>query len=171
MQETWVQSLGQVDPLEKEMATHSSILAWEIPWAEEPGGLRSRESQRVGNNWATKPPPALVRYLDGRFQLFQRQNFWQSTSWEFPRSDSVAQSCLTLCNPMNCSTPGLPVYHQLLEFTQTHIHRVSYLLVWSLEKRFWRKISYFPPTLGIPIFRKKTFHLFCYENKVVLMEF
>ena len=38
---------------------------------------------------------------------------------------SVAQSCLTLCNPMNCSTPGLPVHHQLLEFTQTHVHRVS----------------------------------------------
>ena len=38
---------------------------------------------------------------------------------------SVAQSCLTLCDPMNCSTPGLPVHHQLLEFTQTHIHRVS----------------------------------------------
>ena len=38
---------------------------------------------------------------------------------------SVAQSCLTLCNPMNRSTPGLPVHHQLLEFTQTHVHRVS----------------------------------------------
>ena len=41
MQETWVQSLGQADPLEKEMATHSNILAWEIPWTEEPGGLQS----------------------------------------------------------------------------------------------------------------------------------
>ena len=41
MQETWVRSLGQEDPLEKEMATHSSILAWEIPWTEEPGGLQS----------------------------------------------------------------------------------------------------------------------------------
>ena len=41
MQETWVQSLGQEDPLEKEMATHSSILAWEIPWTEEPGRLQS----------------------------------------------------------------------------------------------------------------------------------
>ena len=41
MQETWVQSLGREDPLEKEMATHSSILAWEIPWTEEPGGLES----------------------------------------------------------------------------------------------------------------------------------
>ena len=40
-QETWVQSLGQEDTLEKEMATHSSIIAWEIPWTEEPGGLQS----------------------------------------------------------------------------------------------------------------------------------
>ena len=48
MQETWVRSLGQEDPLEKEMATHSSILAWKIPWTEEPGGLRSTGSQRVG---------------------------------------------------------------------------------------------------------------------------
>ena len=47
MQETWVQSLGQEDPLEEEMATHSSILAWRIPWTEEPGGLQSMVSQRV----------------------------------------------------------------------------------------------------------------------------
>ena len=45
--ETWVQSLGQEDLLEKEMATHSSILAWKIPWMEEPGGLQSMGSQRV----------------------------------------------------------------------------------------------------------------------------
>ena len=43
-QETWVQSLGQKDPLEKEMANHSSILAWRIPWTEEPGGLQSMRS-------------------------------------------------------------------------------------------------------------------------------
>ena len=47
MQEVRVQFLGQEDPLEKEMATHSSILVWEIPWTEDPGGLRSMESQRV----------------------------------------------------------------------------------------------------------------------------
>ena len=46
----WVQSLGQEDPLEEEMAAHSSILAWEIPWGEEPGGLQSMDSQRVGHN-------------------------------------------------------------------------------------------------------------------------
>ena len=53
MRETWVQSLGQEDPLEKEMATHPSILAWKIPWMEEPGGLQSMGSQRVGHDWAT----------------------------------------------------------------------------------------------------------------------
>ena len=47
MKETWVLSLGQVDPLEKEMATHSSILAWRIPQTEEPGGLQSMGSQGV----------------------------------------------------------------------------------------------------------------------------
>ena len=47
MRETWVQSLGWEDPLEKEMATHSSILAWKIPWTEEPGGLQSTGQQRV----------------------------------------------------------------------------------------------------------------------------
>ena len=50
MRETRVQSLGQEDPLEKEMATHSSILAWRIPWMEEPGRLQSTGSQRVGHN-------------------------------------------------------------------------------------------------------------------------
>ena len=50
MQETRVQSLGGEDPLEKGMATHSSILAWRIPWTEEPGGLQSTESQRVRLN-------------------------------------------------------------------------------------------------------------------------
>ena len=50
MKETWVRSQGREDPLEKEMATHSSILAWRIPWLEEPGGLQSSGSQRVGHD-------------------------------------------------------------------------------------------------------------------------
>ena len=50
VQETWVQSLGQEDPLEEGMATHSSILAWRIPWTEDPGGLQSIGLQRVGHN-------------------------------------------------------------------------------------------------------------------------
>ena len=48
--ETWVPSLGREDPLEKEMATHSSVLAWRIPWTEEPGRLQSTGSQRVGHD-------------------------------------------------------------------------------------------------------------------------
>ena len=50
MREIWVQSLGQEDPLEKEMAPHSSTLAWKIPWTEEPGRLQSMGSQKVGHD-------------------------------------------------------------------------------------------------------------------------
>ena len=50
MRETWVRSLGWEDPLENEMATHSSILGWKIPWTEEPGRLQSMGSQRVGRD-------------------------------------------------------------------------------------------------------------------------
>ena len=53
MREIQVRSLGWEDPLEKEVATHSSTLAWKIPWMEEPGRLPSMVSQRVGHNWAT----------------------------------------------------------------------------------------------------------------------
>ena len=54
MEEMWVWSLGQGDSLEKEMATHSRIAAWEIPGTEEPGGLESLGSQRLGQDWVTK---------------------------------------------------------------------------------------------------------------------
>ena len=85
MWETLVRSLGQEDPLEKEMATHSSTHAWKIPWTKEPGRL-------------------------------------ESSSVQF---SSVTQSCPTLCDPMNCSTPGPPVHHQLLEFTQTRLTSIK----------------------------------------------
>ena len=52
MQETWGPSLGQEDPLEKGKATHSSTLAWKIPWMEEPGRLQSMGLPRMGHNWA-----------------------------------------------------------------------------------------------------------------------
>ena len=64
MQEIWVHSVDQEDPLEEEMATHSSILAWKISWAEEPGGLQSMGLPRVRHDCATKctglPPSAAV---------------------------------------------------------------------------------------------------------------
>ena len=64
MQETWVRSLGWEDPLDKEMATYSSILAWRIPWTEEPGGLQSTGLQRVGHDWATSLSLSMgIKYL------------------------------------------------------------------------------------------------------------
>ena len=57
MRETWIWCLGWEDPLEKGTATHSNILAWGIPWTEEPGGLQPMGSQRVGHNWATFTSP------------------------------------------------------------------------------------------------------------------
>ena len=68
MQQTWVQSLGWVDTLEEGMTIHSSILAWRVPWTEEPGGLQSMESQRVGHDWATKH----------RYRAFEE---FYTTSW------------------------------------------------------------------------------------------
>ena len=112
VQETWVQSPGWEYPLGEEMATYSSILAWEIPWTEEPGGLQSRGSQKSWtwlSNWAGT-------------HITDTQNWMCSTSVQF---SSVAQSCPTLCNPINRSTPGFPVHHQLPEFTQTYVHQVD----------------------------------------------
>ena len=63
MQETQVGSLGQEDPLEKGMAAHSSILAWEIPQTEKPGGLQSLGLQRVGHDLATKQKQCLCTYI------------------------------------------------------------------------------------------------------------
>ena len=60
MQETQVQSLGWEDPLEKEMATHSSVLAWRLPWAEEPGRLQSTGSRESDMTQVTIAPPAFI---------------------------------------------------------------------------------------------------------------
>ena len=63
MQETRVWSLGEEDPLEKEMATHSSILAWQVPWTKEPGGLQSMGSQKVRHGLATKQRQIIILYI------------------------------------------------------------------------------------------------------------
>ena len=105
-----VQSLGVEGPLEESMATHSSILDWTVSWTREPGGLPSTGVKRVRHLWSNLA--SIYIYMLAKLI----------------RSDqirSVAQSCPTLCDPMNCSTPGLPVHHQLPEFFETHVHRVS----------------------------------------------
>ena len=70
MQEAEVQSLGQEDPLQKGMATHSSVLAWRIPWAEEPSGLQSMGLHRVGHNWATNTHQILRVKILNNFLLW-----------------------------------------------------------------------------------------------------
>ena len=67
MPKTWVQSLGQEDPLEKEMGTHPSNLACEIPWTKKPGGLQSRGSQRIRHDLATKPPYHLYSFFPNKW--------------------------------------------------------------------------------------------------------
>ena len=83
MWETRVQSLGQEDPLEKEMATHPSILAWKISWTEEPGGLQSMGSQRVGHDWLTNTWGLLLIQSDA--------GLW------------VLSSCQTACDTQFCN--------------------------------------------------------------------
>ena len=67
MQETRIQFLGREDPLEREMATCSSILVWEIPWTEEPGGLQSMGLQRVGHEWVTRHRSTQTIVFDANF--------------------------------------------------------------------------------------------------------
>ena len=85
MQDTQVQSLDQEDPLEKGMATHSSILAWRISWTEEPGGLQSMASQTIGHDWTTNtfflftvvfimPLSPQTSYIEQKLHL---QMWWQ----------------------------------------------------------------------------------------------
>ena len=89
--------------LEKDMAIHSNVLAWEIPWPEAPSRLQSTGFQRVK-------------------QLSDWTHMYACISVQF---SLVSQLSPTLCDPMNRSTPGLPVHHQLREFTRTHVHQVS----------------------------------------------
>ena len=81
MRETRVRSLGQEDPLEKEKATHSSIHAWKIPWTEEPGGLQSMGSQRVGHDWVTCVCVCVCVCVSHYQNIFKKQNFWCSVKY------------------------------------------------------------------------------------------
>ena len=144
MQEILVRSLGWEDPLEKGMATHSSILAWRIHCTVEPGGLQSMGSQSL-TGLSTQPfhnDKYLLRCHTENFCYCKTLLSSTPLSFTAPppgshlpfyclhqfgsaQFSSATQSCLTLCNPMDCSMPGLPVHHQLLELAQTHVHQVS----------------------------------------------
>ena len=84
MQETQVWSLGQEDPLEKEMTTHASILVWKIPWTEEPGGLLSKGLQRVRRDWATKHTSMRKMQQPVRESTGKEQSPYAPTWWPAP---------------------------------------------------------------------------------------
>ena len=90
--------LGWEDPLEEEMATHSSILAWRIPWTGEPGRLQSKGSQTVRHNWAIE----------------HKDNAW----WPLKVKAWAVQSYPTLCDPMDCSPLDSSVHEILQEFLE-----------------------------------------------------
>ena len=108
MQETRVWFLGWEYPLEKKMATHSSIFAWEIPWTEEPGRLQSMGLQTVRHNLVTKQ------------QINTTRSNFISGSVQFSRS--VVSDSLRPREPQHSRWW---THHQHPEFTQTHVHRVS----------------------------------------------
>ena len=136
------------------MATHSTVLAWRISGMAEPGGLPSMGSHRVRHDWSNLAAAAACRHvmpykaecykgsgiisqgstqglvLKTVFVLecagFEQPRSVEGThSWPEIQFSSVTQSCPTLCNPMDCSMPGLPVHRQLLKFTQSHVHWVG----------------------------------------------
>ena len=114
MQETWIRSLGWEDPLEKGVATHSSTLAWRIPWTEEPGELQSIGSQK-SRKWLSARMCAHTHTLTHSVSTLgnpaQRQSFLKFVSNMFSESESeVAQLCPNLCDPMDCSPPGSSVH-------------------------------------------------------------
>ena len=84
----WVWSLGQEDPLEYEMATHSSILVWKIPWIEESGGLQSMGSQRVGHDWARMHDIPCHTHI--YMYMYIRKVEWLSRVWLFATLWTVA---------------------------------------------------------------------------------
>ena len=116
MQETWIWSMAWGDPLEKGTATHSSILAWRIPWTVEPGRLQSMVWQRVGHDWVT----FTFTHLFLRCSLpltrctypltFTKGNFFIIICLATYAHAKSLQSCPTLCNPMDCSPPGSSIH-------------------------------------------------------------
>ena len=120
MQETWVRALGKEDPLEKEMATHSSVLAREIPWTEEPGRLQSMGSQRVRHDLATKPPrPFLQKPC---YHEKTRVNFLNHWKREREKKKRNTKTNLEFCNQGKKSFNGNE--KQILKWTNKNWWKV-----------------------------------------------
>ena len=113
MRETWVRSLGQEVPLGKEMATHSSILAWRIPRTEEPGGLQFTGSQRVGHDWATSLYFFGIRMKTDLFQSCSHCWVFQNW-WHIECSTLTASSFRILNSSAGILSPPLDLFIVIL---------------------------------------------------------
>ena len=121
MLETWFRSLGQKDTLEKGMVTHSSILAWRIPWTEETGRLQSMLSQRVGHTWATY---TLLSLSGGK-----------DTFGKVKRHSKGPLSPLFSCSPLPFDPLLSPLPYHLLLFTHSLSLSVSH---WLESYQMWK---------------------------------
>ena len=118
VQETWVRSLSREDPLEKEMTTHSSVLAWRIPWMEEPGGLPSMGSHRVGYDWSDLAAAAAaatrlkIRLTWGLSLLVQVSR----EGWKSPGECQVLGPALAICESWPRALSQRPSSESLIWF-------------------------------------------------------
>ena len=126
MWETQAWSLGWDDPLEKGMATHSSILAWKIPWTEDPGRLQSMRPQRVGHNWMTNT--SLSHMCHGYSTMFQGK-------YTMIFNGSIEFHCMTII-----------LFNQPINTTFCYKFQYCFQYMWKL--RFW-KLSIYNSTNSI----------------------
>ena len=119
-----------------EMAAHQAPHPWDSPGKNTGVGchfliqcMKVKSESEVAQLCLTLSDPMDCSHQAPPSMGFSRQEYWSGLPLPSPHTSdqirSVAQSCPTLCDPMNRSTPGLPVHHQLLEFTQSHVHQVS----------------------------------------------
>ena len=145
--DAWVRYLGQKDPLEKEMATHSSNFAWEILGTEEPGRLQSMGSQRVRHDWMTKQHHQLESNI-------RRNNYMLTAA-----AAKLLQSCPTLGNPIDSSPPGSAV-PGILQAKTLEWAAISFSSAWKWNVKVkslshvrlfatpWTAANQAPPSMG-----------------------
>ena len=147
MREMRVQSLGREDPLEKEMATHSSILAWRIPWTEEPGGLLTMGLQRVRHDWHDLAAAAAVNYLKKeKHKKIHAQ----------PSKCTALISGIVRINKNSCFQAGLVILQKVPEKEITVLR--GYLCFWSCSRMIqnstlWHKWNRHDPCVQFYIFQ------------------
>ena len=127
VRETWVRSLGWEDPLEKEMTTHSSTLAWKIPWTEEPGRLQSKGFQRVGHNWVTSLS------LSSK-DLSRRDSLSDNSEGMFCGGKGEARIYRSFCKKQNKTNKKIPQVAFLVDQTVKQLPARQETQVWSLDQ-------------------------------------